>query len=219
MKMWGSRFRESISDLMERFSQSISFDKKLYKYDIEGSIAHAQMLSKQGIIKKEEGEKIVEGLNEIREEIERGDFKFQIQDEDIHTAIEKRLLEKIGDTGAKLHTARSRNDQISLDERLYLREKSIEIGDKIDELLEKILDLAEKNIDAIMPGFTHLQHAQPILFSHYILAYYEKFKRDKERFISSINRIDVMPLGSGALAGASFPIDRRFVAEKLNFSK
>lgn len=219
MKMWGSRFRESISDLMERFSQSISFDKKLYKYDIEGSIAHAQMLSKQGIIKKEEGEKIVEGLNEIREEIESGDFKFQIQDEDIHTAIEKRLLEKIGDTGAKLHTARSRNDQISLDERLYLREKSIEVGDKIDKLLEKILDLAEKNIDAIMPGFTHLQHAQPILFSHYILAYYEKFKRDKERFISSISRIDVMPLGSGALAGASFPIDRRFVAEKLNFSK
>jgi argininosuccinate lyase len=219
MKMWGSRFRESISDLMERFSQSISFDKKLYKYDIEGSIAHAQMLSKQGIIKEEEGEKIVEGLNEIREEIEKGDFKFQIQDEDIHTAIEKRLLEKIGDTGAKLHTARSRNDQISLDERLYLREKSIEIGDRIDELLEKILNLAEENIDVIMPGFTHLQHAQPILFSHYILAYYEMFKRDRERFISSIDRIDIMPLGSGALAGVSFPIDRKFVAEKLNFAK
>ncbi|MCD6133220.1 MAG: argininosuccinate lyase [Deltaproteobacteria bacterium] len=219
MKMWDSRFREGISDLMERFSQSISFDKKLYKYDIEGSIAHVEMLSKQGIIGKEEGERIVRGLNEIKEEIESGNFRFQIQDEDIHTAIEKRLLEKIGDAAAKLHTARSRNDQISLDERLYLREKSVEIIDGIDELLEKILELAEKNIDAVMPGFTHLQHAQPILFSHYILAYYEKFKRDRERFLSSINRIDVMPLGSGALAGTSFPIDRKFVAEKLNFSK
>jgi len=219
MKMWGSRFSEDISKLMEKFSQSISFDKKLYKYDIEGSIAHAEMLSKQNIIKEGEKEEIIKGLLTIKNEIEKGKFNFQIEDEDIHTAIEKRLIEITGKAGAKLHTARSRNDQISLDERLYLREKSVEIIDKIDELLEKILELAEKNIDAIMPGFTHLQHAQPILFSHYILAYYEVFKRDKERFISSIDRIDIMPLGSGALAGVSFPIDRRFVAEKLNFAK
>ncbi len=218
-KLWGGRFSSSTDNLMERFSESISFDKKLYEYDIMGSIAHTQMLSKQGIISEEEADAIITGLRKIKQMIENGEFEFRIEDEDIHMSIEKKLLELIGKVGGKLHTARSRNDQIALDIRLLLRDVTLSIMDKIKRLLEVILKLAEKYIDIAMPGFTHLQHAQPVLFSHYLLAYYEKFKRDYDRFRDTIRRIDVMPLGSGALAGTSFPIDRQFVAEKLRFSR
>ena len=218
-KLWGGRFSKPTDNVMERFSESISFDKRLYEYDIEGSIVHAQMLAKQGIITEDEADKIVEGLRKIKHLIEEGEFEFRIEDEDIHMNIERKLIELIGKTGGKLHTARSRNDQIALDIRLLLRDVTIGIIDKLDELLRVIVELAKKYIDVVMPGFTHLQHAQPVLFSHYLLAYYEKFKRDKDRFRETLKRIDVLPLGSGALAGTSFPIDRRYVAEQLKFSK
>ncbi len=217
-KLWGGRFDKPTDEIMERFSESVSFDKRLYEYDIEGSIVHAQMLAKQGIITDEEADKIIEGLRKIKHMIDEGEFEFRIEDEDIHMNIERKLIELIGKVGGKLHTARSRNDQIALDIRLLLRDETLNIIKKIDELLKSIVETAKKYIDVVMPGFTHLQHAQPVLFSHYMLAYYEKFKRDKERFRETIKRIDVLPLGSGALAGTSFPIDRRYVAEKLKFS-
>ena len=218
-KLWGGRFSASTDTTMERFSESISFDKRLYEYDITGSIVHAQMLAKTGIITEEEANTIIEGLRKIKHMIDEGEFDFRIEDEDIHMNIERKLIEIVGKVGGKLHTARSRNDQIALDIRLFLRDATVEISDKLKKLLEEIVELAEKHIDVVMPGFTHLQHAQPVLFSHYLMAYYEKFKRDRERFLDTIKRIDVLPLGSGALAGTSFPIDRRFVAEKLKFSK
>ncbi|WP_051904434.1 argininosuccinate lyase [Hippea jasoniae] len=218
-KLWGGRFSTSTDTTMERFSESISFDKRLYEYDITGSIVHAQMLAKAGIITEEEANTIIEGLRKIKHMIDEGEFDFRIEDEDIHMNIERKLIEIVGKVGGKLHTARSRNDQIALDIRLFLRDATVEISDKLKKLLEEIVELAEKYIDVVMPGFTHLQHAQPVLFSHYLMAYYEKFKRDRERFLDTIKRIDVLPLGSGALAGTSFPIDRRFVAEKLKFSK
>ncbi len=218
-KLWGGRFSKPTDNLMESFSESISFDKKLYKYDILGSIAHAEMLAKQNIISEKDADTIVTNLRKIMQMIDNGEFEFRIEDEDIHMNIERKLIEMVGKVGGKLHTARSRNDQIALDIRLLLREVTIEIIDKLNVLLKEIVKLAKNNIDIIMPGFTHMQHAQPILFSHYLLAYYEKFRRDAERFHDNLKRIDVMPLGSGALAGTSFPIDRRFVAEKLKFSK
>lgn len=218
-KLWGGRFSKSTDNLMESFSESISFDKRLYEYDIIGSIAHVQMLAKQSIISEEEADKIVDALRKIKQMIDSGEFDFRIEDEDIHMNIEHKLIEMIGKTGGKLHTARSRNDQVALDIRLLLRDAALEIVDKLYLLLKEIVKLAKNNIDVSMPGFTHLQHAQPVLFSHYLLAYYEKFKRDADRFKDTLKRIDVMPLGSGALAGTGFPIDRRFVAEKLKFSK
>ncbi len=218
-KLWGGRFSKSTDNLMESFSESISFDKRLYEYDILGSIAHVQMLAKQSIISEEEADKIVDALRKIKQMIDSGEFDFRIEDEDIHMNIEHKLIEMIGKTGGKLHTARSRNDQVALDVRLLLRDAALEIVDKLYLLLKEIVKLAKDNIDVSMPGFTHLQHAQPVLFSHYLLAYYEKFKRDADRFKDTLKRIDVMPLGSGALAGTGFPIDRRFVAEKLKFSK
>ncbi len=218
-KLWGGRFSKSTDSLMERFSESISYDKRLYKYDIEGSIAHAKMLAKQGIISDDEAKTIADALKEIERLIDEGKFEFSIKDEDIHMNIERKLIEIVGSVGGKLHTARSRNDQIALDIRLMLRDVSIHIIDRLNVLLKEIAQLAKDNIDIVMPGFTHMQHAQPVLFSHYILAYYEKFKRDRDRFRDTLKRIDVLPLGSGALAGTSFPIDRRFVAEELRFSK
>ena len=218
-KLWGGRFSKSTDNLMESFSESISFDKRLYEYDIIGSIAHVQMLAKQSIISEEEADKIVDALRKIKQMIDSGEFDFRIEDEDIHMNIEHKLIEMIGKTGGKLHTARSRNDQVALDVRLLLRDAALEIVDKLYLLLKEIVKLAKNNIDVSMPGFTHLQHAQPVLFSHYLLAYYEKFKRDADRFKDTLKRIDIMPLGSGALAGTGFPIDRRFVAEKLKFSK
>ncbi|MGC9102660.1 argininosuccinate lyase [Desulfurella multipotens] len=218
-KLWAGRFNTGQDNLMEQFSESISYDKRLYKYDILGSIAHVKMLAKQSIILQEEAEKIIDGLRKIERQIEAGEFEFNPQDEDIHMAIERALINLIGKVGGKLHTARSRNDQIALDERLFLRDISIEIIDRLNGLLKNLALFAKEHIDVTIPGFTHMQHAQPILFSHYIMAFFEKFKRDKERFLDTIKRIDVMPLGAGALAGTIWPIDRRYTASLLNFTQ
>mgnify|MGYP001576762933 FL=1 len=216
-KLWSGRFKETTNKLVEEFTASIPFDWKLYKYDIAGSIAHARMLAKKGITKKAEAGKIVKGLKTIEKEIDSGKFRFSIEDEDIHMAVERRLISLIGDTGKKLHTARSRNDQVSLDIRLYLRDEIKGIISLIKKFQGALILLAKKNINLIMPGYTHLQQAQPILFSHHLLAYYEMFKRDKERLEDCYKRTDVMPLGSGALAGTTFPIDRGYVARQLGF--
>ncbi len=218
-KLWGGRFDVSTDEVMERFSESISFDKKLYREDIEGSVAHTMALEKMGIVTEDEAEKIIAGLRRIKQQIENGEFEFTVSDEDIHMNIEKKLIEMVGKPGAKLHTARSRNDQVVLDVRLFLMKRLVGIIRKLEELLIKLVELAELNINVIMPGFTHMQHAQPVLFSHYVLAYYEAFKRDRERFKDAMKRVDIMPLGSGALAGVSFPYDRMMVAERLGFSK
>ncbi|HHS48622.1 MAG TPA: argininosuccinate lyase [Desulfurella acetivorans] len=218
-KLWDGRFSVQEDKLMEQFSQSISYDKRLYKYDIAGSIAHVRGLAKQSIILEEEAEKIIDGLRKIERQIETGEFDFDPQDEDIHMAIERALINLIGKVGGKLHTARSRNDQVALDERLYLRDVSITIIEKLDSLLKNLVLFAKENIDVIIPGFTHMQHAQPILFSHYIMAFYEKFKRDKERFLDTIKRIDIMPLGAGALAGTIWPINRHYLSSLLQFTQ
>ncbi|HLE24806.1 MAG TPA: argininosuccinate lyase [Thermodesulfobacteriota bacterium] len=216
-KPWGGRFKKVTHKLVDKYTSSIDFDKRLYGEDIEGSIAHAKMLGKQGIISKQESQQIVKALEEIRGEIEKGKFPYREKLEDIHLNIEKRLIEKIGEIGGKLHTARSRNDQVVLDERLYLRREVGEILSLIKDLARAFLDLAEKNIDVIMPAYTHLQRAQPILLSHHLLAYFEMLKRDRERYIDCLKRVNIMTLGAGAVAGTSFPIDRDYVADLLNF--
>ena len=217
-KPWSGRFTQGTNKLVEEFNASISFDKRLYKHDIMGSIAHARMLTKVGIIKKREAERIISGLKAIEKEIEAGKFRFTSDMEDIHMAIEKRLIEKTGPVGGKLHTARSRNDQVALDIRLYLRDEIGEVKGLIRELQKTFVGIAKKNLDCIMPGYTHLQRAQPILFSHHLLAYYEMLKRDFERLDDCFKRINVMPLGSGALAGSPYPLNREFVAKELGFT-
>ena len=216
-KLWGGRFNLSTDKLVDDFNASISFDKRLYSYDIRGSIAHAKMLAKQGIITTMESDQIVIGLDQILSEIETGKFIFSEADEDIHMAVEKRLIEIIGDTGGKLHTARSRNDQVALDIRLYIRDQVESIKSLIIGFLEVLVKRAEKDIDVISPGFTHLQAGQPILFSHYFLAYFQMLKRDYTRFTDLAIRLNYSPLGAGALAGTSFDIDRHFVAKELDF--
>ncbi len=210
--------RGNPTDLRE-FITSLPFDRRLYKYDIRGSLAHVAMLAKCGIIPKEDAGKITRGLKEIEQEIEAGKFSFDILDEDIHMGIERALIEKIGFLGGKLHTARSRNDQIALDIRMYLKEELLKIGNLILTLQKALLNLAKENTEVIMPGYTHLQRAQPVLFSHHIMAYFFMFGRDIDRLKSCYERTDAMPLGSAALAGTSFPIDREFVAKELGFSK
>lgn len=216
-KPWAGRFKKGTHKIAEKFSASIDFDRRLYKEDIEGSIAHATMLAKNGIIQKKESEKIIKGLKQIEKEIESGKFPFREEYEDIHLNIEKRLIEKIGDTGGKIHTARSRNDQIALDMRLYLRSEINEIVLILNSIAESILDLADKNISAVIPLYTHLQRGQPVLLSHQLMAIYEMIKRDRERYIDCLGRVNVMPLGAGAGAGTTFPIDRQYVAELLDF--
>jgi len=201
------------------YAASIPFDRRLYRQDIEGSIAHARMLAKQGIIAESEAKTIIKGLNSIQKEIERGKFQFRIELEDIHMNIEARLFEKIGDVAGKLHTARSRNDQMALDLRLFVKEEIGGTIDKIRALQAALAELAEANKDVVMPGYTHLQQAQPVLLAHHLLAYFEMLQRDKERFQDCLERTDVLPLGSGALAGVPYPIDREFVARQLGFSK
>lgn len=218
-KLWEGRFSEDTDRLVEEFTASISFDKRLYKYDIMGSIAHCKMLGRCGILNKEETKEIVNGLENIEKEIEEGEFEFDTGLEDIHMNIEKRLIDEIGDLGGKLHTGRSRNDQVALDIRLYLRDEIQEIIKAIKELKRSIIRIAKKNVDTIMPGYTHLQRAQPVLVSHHFLAYFEMLDRDEDRFNDSLKRINVMPLGSAALAGTSLPIDRDYVAGLLNFPK
>jgi len=216
-KLWGGRFTQPTDKFVEEFTASIQFDKRLYHQDIRGSIAHARMLGKQGIIPLEDVEKIVHGLQQILQQIEAGEFDFSISLEDIHMNIEARLSAAIGEAGKRLHTGRSRNDQVALDIRLYLRDEIVEISTYLDLLIDALLDQAEANIAVIMPGFTHLQTAQPILFSHHLMAYVEMCKRDKGRFDDCLKRVNVMPLGAGALAGTTFPIDREYVAEQLDF--
>lgn len=217
MKLWGGRFTQNTSKIMEEFNASITFDKRMYREDIEGSSAHCKMLAKQGIISETEKNLIIDGLQKILKEIETGEFTFYISDEDIHMSIEKRLIQLIGAVGGKLHTARSRNDQVAVDVRLYLRREVKGISQLLFNLQNTIVELAEKYNDVIFPGYTHLQRAQPILFGHHMMAYYEMFKRDMERLTECYKRINVMPLGAGALAGTTFPIDRHFVAKELDF--
>jgi argininosuccinate lyase len=200
-----------------RFTQSISFDRRLYVHDIAGSIAHAEMLSKVGLLTGAEARSIVQGLEEIRKEIEAGTFPFSEQLEDIHMNIERRLVEKIGPAGEKLHTARSRNDQVALDLRLYVREAIDGISQEIVGCQRALMEKAKAHLEIVMPGYTHLQHAQPVLFSHYLLAYYEMLDRDRQRLSDGRKRVNRMPLGSGALAGTSFPLDRDDVARRLGF--
>jgi len=216
-KLWGGRFKESTDKLVEKFTESVSFDKRLALVDIAGSIAHAEMLRKQGIISKEEAEKIIKGLEEIQKEVEEGKFQWKEELEDVHMNIEKRLTEKIGEAGGKLHTARSRNDQVATDTRLWVRKETNEILKLLKELRKSFVEQAEKHINVIMPGYTHLQIAQPVLYSHHMLAYYEMFKRDAERFKDTLKRVNVSPLGSAALAGTSYPIDREYTARLLGF--
>jgi argininosuccinate lyase len=217
-KLWGGRFTQPTDAFVEEFTASIQFDKRLYHQDIRGSIAHARMLGKQGIIPQDDVEAIVEGLQQILLQIEEGTFDFSISLEDIHMNIESRLSAKIGEAGKRLHTGRSRNDQVALDIRLYLRDEIVEIVSYIDLLIDSLLKQAEENLDVIMPGFTHLQTAQPILFSHHMMAYVEMLKRDSARMEDCLKRVNVLPLGAGALAGTTFPIDREYVAEQLGFA-
>ena len=213
------RFEAELAPEAGKFIASIPFDKRLFREDILGSIAHTKMLQKLGILSPQEADLIIQGLSSIQEEIERGEFVFREDLEDIHMNIEARLYEKIGEIAGKLHTARSRNDQIALDMRLFVKRAIKEILKAIRELQKSLLELAEKNMEVIMPGFTHLQHAQPVLFAHHLLAYFEMLQRDKERFEDALKRTDVLPLGSGALAGVSFPVDREFLAQILGFSR
>jgi len=205
--------------LVQGYVASIPFDRRLYRQDIEGSIAHVGMLAKQGIIAESEAETIIEGLESIQKEIEQGEFEFKIELEDIHMNIEARLFEKIGDVAGKLHTARSRNDQIALDLRLFVKEEIGKTINKVRALQTALVELAEGNKAVIMPGYTHLQQAQPVLMAHHQLAYIEMFQRDKDRFQDCMERTDVLPLGSGALAGVPYPVDHEFMADELGFSK
>lgn len=217
-KPWSGRFKKGTNELVENFTASIPVDKRLYKQDIEGSIAHCLMLAKCKIITKAEAKKIIRGLNKIQNEIESGIFRFDISLEDIHMNIEYRLIDKIGTIGGKLHTARSRNDQIALDIRLYLRDEIKEIIGLLKGLKKSIVKRAKENVDVIMPGYTHLQMAQPVLFSHHLLAYYDMFTRDEERFAGVFKKVNIMPLGSAALSGTNYPVDRKYVAKLLRFS-
>jgi argininosuccinate lyase len=217
-KLWGGRFPQETNELTEEFTASISFDKRLYQYDITGSMAYCEALAKGGIISPNEKAKLLRALKEIEREIAGGDFPFSVRGEDIHMHIEQKLLKKIGEAGGKLHTGRSRNDQIALDVRLYLKEETASIIDLVKGLQTSVVGVADKHRETIMPGYTHLRKAQPILFPHYIMAYYEMFKRDKERLTDALNRMDVLPLGSGALAGTPYPIDRTYLAELLGFA-
>ena len=214
-----NRFQKQVDKMAQEYTASIPFDQRLYPQDIQGSIAHAKMLAKQRIIADREAETIIKALDSIREEIEQGKFQFKTQLEDIHMNVEARLFEKIGDVAGKLHTARSRNDQVALDLRLFLKEEIHETIDRLTNSQRAILELAEANKGVIMPGYTHLQQAQPVLLAHHLLAYFDMFQRDKERFGDCLKRVDVLPLGSGALAGVPYPIDREFVARELGFSK
>ncbi|HKL76458.1 MAG TPA: argininosuccinate lyase [Halanaerobiales bacterium] len=222
MKLWGGRFEEETAELMKKFNNSLNFDIRLYKYDVQGSIAHVKMLSKQNIIKEEEKEKIVNGLKKVKDDLKEEIKKDKInlnESEDIHSLVEKRLTEKIGELAGKMHTARSRNDQVALDMRLFLRKEVNNIEKLLQNLMSTILEIADENLEVIMPGYTHLQRAQPITFSHHFLAYYFKLKRDYERLEDNLKRINIMPLGSGALAGSSFPLDREWVSSELGFNR
>lgn len=217
-QQWGGRFSEATDEFVARFTASVDFDKRLYRQDIQGSIAHAHMLAKVGVLTEDERDAIVRGLGEIRIEIERGDFEWSVALEDVHMNIEAALTKKIGITGKKLHTGRSRNDQVATDIRLYMRDEVDHILIEISRLQQGLLGLAEANADTIMPGFTHLQTAQPVTFGHHLMAWFEMLSRDFERFEDCRKRINILPLGAAALAGTTYPIDRHYTAELLGFS-
>jgi argininosuccinate lyase len=215
--MWTGRFEQPTAEVLQRFSESISFDWRLWKHDIQGSCAHAAALEKAGLITSEELNAIRDGLNAIGAEIQNGTFQFKMEREDIHMNIEAELTARIGSAGAKLHTARSRNDQVALDIRLYLREACERIQDGIRSLQASLVDLAERNKEVVIPGYTHLQRAQPVYFAHHLLAYVEMLERDRARYADGAKRMNVLPLGSGAIAGSTIPLDRQFIATQLGF--
>ena len=217
MKLWGGRFTKSTDSFTDHFHSSISFDQRMYKEDITGSIAHAAMLGKQGVISKEDSELLQKTLKELLKDIEDGKVEFDEKAEDIHMNIETLLIERIGDVGKRLHTGRSRNDQVALDIRMYNKEQIVDIKKLLLALIEELNKIAEDNINTIMPGYTHLQRAQPVTLAHHVLAYCEMFKRDIDRLDDTYRRTNVMPLGSGALAGTTYPLDRQAVCDALGF--
>jgi len=217
-KMWGGRFAKSTDVMVEEFTSSISFDQRMFREDIAGSIAHARMLGRCGIVPENEIQQIVAGLQDILADIEAGNFEFSVSLEDIHMNIEKRLTDRIGPIGGKLHTARSRNDQVALDTHMYLKKEIGAIAQLLHGMEQAIIEVATNHSQVIMPGYTHLQRAQPILFSHHLMAYFFMLARDFERLEGVWKHTDLMPLGAGALAGTTFPIDRHFVAEQLHFN-
>ena len=216
-KAWGGRFREHTNRLVEAFTVSVAVDRRLYAHDIQGSIAHCKTLEKARVLSPGETRTLVRGLDSVKTELDRGRFKFKSQDEDIHMAIERRLTELIGPLGGKLHTGRSRNDQVALDIRLYLRDQLDRLTTQCADLQRVLLAQAKNNLTIAMPGYTHLQRAQPVLFAHHLLAYVEMLDRDKGRLRDARTRLNVMPLGSGALAGTNYPVDRRYTAKLLGF--
>ncbi len=218
-KLWGGRFQKNTDKKVDDFNSSIRFDKRMYRQDIKGSIAHATMLGKQGIIPESDSELIVSGLKDILSDIEAGKVRFEIDAEDIHMNVEKLLIEKIGEAGKRLHTGRSRNDQVALDIRMYLLDETEEIAEMLKYTMGVLCDLADEHKTTIMPGYTHLQKAQPITLAHHLMAYFEMFSRDFSRLADCRTRMNVMPLGSGALAGTTYPLDREFVASELGFAK
>ena len=218
-KLWGGRFSQSTDELMEKFNASIDVDRRLYESDIEGSIAHVKMMAKESIITKSEADTLIKGLGKVKKQIENSEIKFSAGLEDIHMHIEDALGKVSGDVAKKLHTGRSRNDQVALDVRIYLKKETRIIIDLLYGFQKSIVKMAKTHLDVIMPGYTHLQRAQPVLFSHHLLAYYEMFKRDIQRFEDCFKRIDVMPLGTAALAGTTYPLNREFTKEVLSFSK
>ena len=217
MKLWGGRFTKETNQLVHNFNASLSFDQKFYKQDIDGSIAHVNMLAKQGIVTNEERFAILNGLEGIKSDIENGTLKISPEYEDIHSFVEATLIERIGDTGKKLHTGRSRNDQVALDMKLYIRDEIGETDALLKELLAVILRIMKENVETYMPGFTHLQKAQPVTVAHHFGAYFEMFRRDRSRLHDIRERMNYCPLGAGALAGTTYPLDREFTAELLNF--
>lgn len=218
-KLWGGRFEGTVEDWVEQFGASISFDNQLAKFDLMGSLAHVQMLGQTGILSLEEVDQIQDGLKALLRDLEAGELHFDIANEDIHMNMEVLLTEKIGPLAGKLHTARSRNDQVATDMHLYLKEQLGHVLDKLANLNSVLLDLAEKHVETIMPGYTHLQHAQPISFAHHLMAYYNMFQRDSERFAFNLKHTDLSPLGAAALAGTTFPIDRQLSSDLLGFQQ
>lgn len=217
MKLWGGRFSKNTDELMDDFNSSIHFDSRMYRQDILGSAAHVKMLGTTGIIPQSDADLIYKTLFEILDDIENGKIEFEVSAEDIHMNIETILISRIGDVGKRLHTGRSRNDQVALDIRMYLKDECVKIKDKLKTLLLTLIKLSEENLDTIMPGYTHLQRAQPITLAHHLMAYFQMFRRDIERLDDCVKRINIMPLGSGALAGTTYPLDRQMVASELKF--
>ncbi|MCJ7965876.1 argininosuccinate lyase [Lachnospiraceae bacterium NSJ-171] len=217
MKLWGGRFTKETNKLVHNFNASLSFDQKFYKQDIQGSIAHVTMLAKQGIIEESDKVAIINGLNSILTDIENGHLEFTPEHEDIHSFVEAHLIERIGEPGKKLHTGRSRNDQVALDMKLYVRDEIVELDSLLKTLLQSIMKVMEENTETFMPGFTHLQKAQPVTLAHHFGAYFEMFKRDRSRLTDIYDRMNYCPLGAGALAGTTYPLDREYTASLLNF--